>query len=562
MALSISVHDFRGCDRATIEVSPIALVAGLNGAGKSSILRAAASAVSGRVLPPGILKKDATALVRAGMSSSSVTVKGEGGTCRATWPSADAAIEGSQPPSATPIAAGLETVLHMDDKTRARTLAEYMHADPSREDLYDALRDADLTAEKLVEAWKQVEVHGWDGAAEQYKLDGSAAKRDWERLTGEKYGSAKAAGWAPLGWTPEDNTDQLQGAVEKARAGLERAVRAEAVGADRIERLAEQADRLDGLKRTLNALKVRAANAEAEADLARAALNALPAVPGNENVTTCACCGVALAVRVIGPERYLLERVDPVDDAAKAAYQQATDAARAKLSETTSLANQLSSEVRSTEASIAVAQKAKNEIGELTSAPDMVEVVGTVDEARAALDQAETRLRGAAVKVKADSLRDEVTALTAIVKALAPDGVRKRKLIQAVEAFNSTVLLPLCETAGWKPVVLTESLGVAYGGRPYALLSDSEQYRVRVTLQIAMARLDGSSLVIIDGAEILDPAGRNGLFALLAGTGLPALVGMTVGGRSKAPDLSAYGLGLTYWIDAGQCRAVGEKEAA
>lgn len=560
MSLSISVRDFRGCDRATIEVSPIALVAGLNGAGKSSILRAAASAVSGRVLPPGILKKDAAALVRAGMSSGAVTVKGEGGTCRASWPAADAAIDGPQPPSATPIAAGLDSVLSMDDKTRARTLVEYMKADPSRDDLFDALRDADLPADKLAEAWKQVEVHGWDGAAEQYKLDGSAAKREWERLTGEKYGSAKAALWAPPGYSGDldADTEALAAAVDDARATHEHAVRAEAASGERLVVLAEQSAALPGLE-------LQWAEAQTDADKARSAvhdaetaLRSLPDVPKASDTIPCPCCGESVAVQRNGAG-YILVKPESLDELE--ASKRLADIADAQEAVNTSAAALLAAtdRVNAIKASLRAAEQAKAEHERLSALAGAATIMTAAD-AHAALDRAESRLQGAAVKAKADSLHAEITTLAALVKALSPEGVRKRKLAQAVEAFNPAILSPLCDTAGWKPVALTEALGVTYGGRPYTLLSDSEQYRVRVTLQIAMARLDGSALVIIDGADILDPAGRNGLFALLAETGLPALVGMTVASMAKAPDLAAHGLGRTHWIEAGQCRAVGAVE--
>jgi hypothetical protein len=307
----------------------------------------------------------------------------------------------------------------------------------------------------------------------------------------------------------------------------------------------------------LRTTQSKATKAKADETEARAALNALPAVPGNENVSTCPCCGGALAVKVMGPGKYLLEQVEPVDDAVKDEYRQAISAAQAVLADATSVANRLANEVQTLEASIKVAEKAKAEHEKLTREAGEIGAAGTVDEARAALARAEGRMRAVQTKAKADALHTEVTVLTAVVKALAPEGVRKRRLQHAVEAFNTSILEPLCEAAGWKAVTLTEELATQYGGRPYMLLSDSEQYRVRITLQLAMARLDGSSLVVIDGAEILDPAGRNGLFSVLVDTEMPALVGMTVAPAVKAPDLSAHGLGTTYWIEAGQCRAIG-----
>ena len=99
-------------------------------------------------------------------------------------------------------------------------------------------------------------------------------------------------------------------------------------------------------------------------------------------------------------------------------------------------------------------------------------------------------------------------------------------------------------------------------GRPYALLSSSEQFRSRAALQLAMARLDQSSMVVIDGADILDAPARSGLFALLDEAGLPALVCMTLNRREQVPDLEAAGLGQSYWISGGVAQPLHEPAEA
>ena len=565
--LTISVRDFRGCERADLQVSPIALVSGLNGSGKSSILRAAGAALSGRPLPAGTHKKDADVLVRSGASGGSVTVSVDGGSCRTSWPAADPSMDGDAP-RASVFATGIDSVLWLDDRERARVLAQYMKADPNRDDLAAALHDADVSEEQIGKAWELVERHGWDGAAEKAKTDGAAAKREWERLTGEKYGSAKAGAWAPTGWTSDLSglsAEALQQQIEAAKTNHEKAVRAEAVGAERLAQLAEQAGRLDSLKKQLRDAQTGAAQAKTAEDEARAALNALPPVPDHESVSRCPCCDASLAVKVVGAGKYRLDQVEAVNDAEKAARQQAITTAQAALAEATSLSNRLANDVRSLDAFVLQAEQSKAEHDKLTKEAGAIGAAGSVDEAKAELFRAEGRYKAAKIKASADALHVEIGIQMAVVKALAPEGVRKRKLSNAVESFNGGILEPLCDAAGWKAVTLTEDLAAQFGGRPYPLLSDSEQYRVRVTLQLAMARLDGSSMVIIDGAEILDPAGRNGLFGLLGETGLPALVGMTVAAADKAPDLSAHDLGATYWVEKGTCRPVGtaaKKEAA
>ncbi|RMD61382.1 MAG: hypothetical protein D6826_10040, partial [Alphaproteobacteria bacterium] len=168
-------------------------------------------------------------------------------------------------------------------------------------------------------------------------------------------------------------------------------------------------------------------------------------------------------------------------------------------------------------------------------------------------------LKAFLAKREADRIHTAIEANQHVIDVLAPGGLRARKLAEAVRRFNAEALAPLCEAAGWRAVTLDNGLEPTYGGRPYALLSASEQYRVRATLQVAMARLDGSEAVILDAADILDRRGRNGLFKMLIAAGLPALIGMTITDPEKTPppDLAASGRGMTYWIENGIAAPLG-----
>jgi hypothetical protein len=74
---------------------------------------------------------------------------------------------------------------------------------------------------------------------------------------------------------------------------------------------------------------------------------------------------------------------------------------------------------------------------------------------------------------------------------------------------------------------------------------------VRAIVQVAMAKLDGSDMVVLDAADVLDGTTRSGLFAMLEESGLPALVCMTLTRREQVPDLAASELGASYWIEDG-----------
>jgi hypothetical protein len=144
-----------------------------------------------------------------------------------------------------------------------------------------------------------------------------------------------------------------------------------------------------------------------------------------------------------------------------------------------------------------------------------------------------------------------------VVDILSPEGLRRQKLAKALSAFNKDRMAPLCTSAGFEMVSVDEDLEVLYGSRPYFLLSASEQYRVRAVLQLAIAALDGSPVVILDGADMLDQEGREGLFGMLAEQqDRGFLVGMTMDEATQAPNLKEAGMGTTYWVDGGIAKEV------
>jgi hypothetical protein len=69
-------------------------------------------------------------------------------------------------------------------------------------------------------------------------------------------------------------------------------------------------------------------------------------------------------------------------------------------------------------------------------------------------------------------------------------------------------------------------------------------------MQLYIAIVDGSELVIIDRADLLDNAGRSGLFKVVKSTGKHAIICMTISKREDVPKLPA-SLGSAYWVEDG-----------
>jgi hypothetical protein len=176
-------------------------------------------------------------------------------------------------------------------------------------------------------------------------------------------------------------------------------------------------------------------------------------------------------------------------------------------------------------------------------------------------DEAVRRLALSRQQREAENIQRRIVGNDRVLTILAPGGLRAKKLARVLDLFNSAQLAPLCAAAGWRAATLDAEMTIAYGGRPYRRLSTSEQYRVRAVVAVAMARIDGSDMVVLDAADVLDGTTRSELFALLDEAQLPALVCMTLTRKEQVPDLAAIGAGCSYWISSGICEPLAAEHA-
>lgn len=559
--MKISVRGYRRIARADLDLSPIALVAGQNGAGKTSLFQAVAAALTKNTTPMGIAKKDAGFLVHRGVGAGSVKVTTEGGHVQIDWPECKGTYEGQDPPRASTFAAGTECILDLKSDARAKALAGYVNSAPVITDLYDAMNDAGFTDDAVRKTWEAIEADGWDAVHRKSSEFGANLKGQWEAVTGERYGSAKAADWRPDGWTDElaaADLSSLEREIAEAKATLEKTIATSAVSADEIKRLRADVAAFEptALEKMRDAISgAREAVEEAEKERA-----ALPAADADEGIP-CPSCGTHLMVdrAYKGPTTLkLAEKVTEADlkkrRTARAEADGKCERLRGDLATLqTSLAG-LENKQRAAE----LAQKRLAEVGG-ADAPAGGATAAEVDAAREAVAKAEKAHAAANAKLRADRIHGQIARNAKLIEILAPDGLRRRKLAAGLESFNAD-LAELCASAGWPAVRLDEELSAHYGAEPYWNCSESQQMRVRITLQVAIAQADQSSAVLIDRADMLDQKGRNGLFGMLKAAGLPALVLMTANVPDKVPDLRRAGLGASYWLDGGALSPIGQAE--
>lgn len=580
------ITNYRGIASAEILLTGIALVAGRNGAGKSSTAQAIGAALTGDAVPvDGVTKSTAGQLVRSGTAKGSVCIETDDGMVDINWPKADVKVTGKAPVSSV-FAAGLQNVLEMKESDRIKTLTKYLKAEPTRADLDAKLAPMKLPATTVDRLWELIEAQGWDGAHAQVKEKGAKLKGQWELVTNDNYGAKKAETWIPEGYEPNlegASENNLQACVTDARDNLESAIAVTAVDDSKRGELQELVDSIPMLKEKLAGLgkeeiddtdleKLRTALTDEQKTLSTlrdklqqgiSYRDKLPQ-PKQPKGTECPKCKALLQIsgeslhEIKGlSEDEMKARKDMIDKAGKSIaateakikeQEIAVECANKKYSDKLSTISKqkqiLQDMITDTKNKITTAENAAKELAET---PEAVQSTGvSVDDCRTALAVAEKRMKAFQSKHQADSLRNSIAQNQELLKHIASDGVRGDVLVKALGSVNEA-MATLCNTAGWGRVELTNDFNGQYAGTPYHLLSESEQWRVDVTLRVAMARIDKSACIIVDRADILDKAGRNGLFKMLRGAG-PALVCMTLDSRELMPDLEKAGMGHSYWI--------------
>jgi len=585
--MQITIRNFCGVEAADLSASPIALLAGLNGAGKSSTLAAVAAALTGQLLPAAIAKKDAGSVVRDGADLGRVSVSEGDGTTTVDWPACQRLTAGTAP-RASAIAAGIESILDMDIKARAQVLAKYLKTDPTMTELAAALRDSDArfvtdgTAQRgepelmqplgldpkdqrhvaiyrmVSRIWGEIEVSGFDGGHKSACDEGAQLKGAWRHVAGEAYGVQKAENWrhkdafladeiVPHGKEP---LSFLEAEVVERKKAEEATIRAAAVDAAHIEDLRVLAAGLPELETALaEAQKASRLASQAELD----AINAIPV--DLYDPLTCPHCGCGVE---IGSDGKLMQATHSHTADAIAANRQAIADARAAAEAASRHFGEAKQAVLSAQKLVDEARDAARKLEGIGAEKPCTEQ--DVAEAKALREKAEKALAALKATAEAGRIHRQIIGNQALIDALAPDGVRKTKLSRVLEAFNEAKLAPLCAAAGWPAVAVDPFLDVRFGGRlarePF--ISESQVMRARIVLQVAMAQLDGSACVLIDRADKLDQAGRNGLFKLLKSAEIKAVVAMTMNKPELMPDLARAGLGESYWLSGNVARSRGE----
>jgi hypothetical protein len=566
MSLRLRVRDVLGVVSADVPLDGLLLVGGINGAGKSSLLNsAAAAALRLWTLRGARLKADAARVLRRGATGAgTATLEWSSGAVRVSWPAAeiDETGDASLKRFGSPYGIGAVRWMEAEPRVRMADLADRLNLTPGEAEIaawfqqhYPERENIPGLAAAMAD---KVMLSGWDPVHKTAVEHGTKLKGRWEQATGQKWGSARADGWTPPGLLKGEpySLEAADADVAQAKAALQRVIAAGAVTDAEIE----AAERLSA---TAPDLRQKAATLQAEGSELAQTLERLQAereqlvmvAPQDDDdlppVHDCPHCGAGV---VITNDRELKKAAPrnqhaaptPEQVAARAGIEAAIADARAKIRATSVATSQA-------EASAMMAEQAEARVAQLRAAPKRD--AAAIGAAQSEVARLEARRDAVKTLHSATAIFQQWRDQQPVIEALSPAGVRAAVLDQRLGVLNAE-LAELCGIAKWAPVVLNEAAEPTYDGLPYLLLSESERWRVDLTLQVAFAMREGAGLMLVDRLDVLAAPSRPGAIMLMKHAGIPTLIGMTAAKPEPPylPDLAAAKVGRSAWMEAGQLR--------
>lgn len=582
---------------------PVALFAGKNGAGKSSLQEAVRMALTGETVRVG-LKKDYGALVTEGQESGFVEVATADTAYSVVLPSGKG-IHCDSPE--LPFVLDAQRFARLDDKERRAFLYGLMGVKMDVGSITSRMLDGDCDGKKVEQIAPFLRA-GFDAAQKEAAAKARDAKASWKTITGgETWGKDKAAKWqpAPLPADAEKAGSRHENAVAKMKE-VDQALGAaqQELGAARAkvqtrqqlvaqrDDLAEKAGRIDRIKAKLERDEADVTEWTQKVEATRAKTGAEPVNPkatgefllrGLASVTaqfleiTCNHPDVDWDAGLINRAaahlsafRDLHGEPTPADEPAKPDPE-----AVVKLPEYERALALVQSSVANDKRDLAAAEQAAAKLKELDAetaeAIDLEPLQAKVAELtekrdgwRADADKyravAEQAARRQAVIDQAAALHADVLAWTDIADALAPDGIPGEILAEALGPINDRLHVS-AGFAEWEQVVIHSDMRITYGLRDYALVSESEKWRVDAMIAEAVSFLAGVKLLVLDRFDVLDLKGREDLLYWLDGMAMDGDIETAlIFGTLKALPAQLPETVCAHWIDNGTAGNL--KEAA
>lgn len=540
---AIRISNFQGLRAVDLPLrKPITIIAGNNAAGKSSVREAIHLALLAEPVRVK-LKKEYGQLLRDDEKAGFIDISGRDGegaewSCSMHLPSGKVAGE---PPiharNALPYVIDAQRFASMPTDDRRTYLFGMMGLSMGSEEIRKRLaaRSCDTSKVELVVPILRA---GFPAACDEAKNKAREAKGAWRHITGEAWGSAKGGVWRPE--RVEFDAGDLQEAHRRRMAILsehQEAKDAHAALHAQSKAVAGQADTLRVLREKADLEPRRKAKLDADArilDEAKAALAEMRAEAGEKpvppvGIMICPCCAAKL---LRSPDGSIAEYVPPDTkpyDAEVAAVIPQYEAAVATADR--AHANSLRDHAESVTAAATLkatavlhgpgdeeVEAARSRLtGSERALQDVDATIRSLESRKMEAEAADRKIKDAVAK------HDEIMGWERIAEALAPDGVPAELLRDAISPINARMEQSSTDAAWLQPVItpnmdITATIATPGAGHrvtPYALLSESEQWRVDAIIAEAISYLTGARMLLLDRMDVLSVQGRTDLLEWL-----------------------------------------------
>lgn len=515
---AIAASNFCGIRHVDIGITkPVLFLTSFNGAGKSSLLdgiKLAVTSVPSRVT----LKRDYGEMIKDGAKAGKVSVVIDGDNCFYDLAKKSGQSFNVDDMPALPYVLDASLFNKASLSERRNILFAITGRTATPELIVKRLLERGCDSGK-VEAIKPILKAGFEAAHKEAKGKTTESRGAWKGVTGETYGDEKSSNWiAPR---PEAfDADELA----KQEAAFKLIESQHDANAQQLGALEQQWREADANKNKLDDLRQNAAMLERltmKLEVDEAELLRLQALIASVNAMTCPCCNERLVIKggelvkvgLIGLAKHIPEYIESRDMVIRA--------------------------IANDKKGIADAQAAKSELSKLGAAPDLTLMLENIEALRVRLNAIKADRQKAHVALnklmldeqalaqantktsQAATYHADAQAWSKIAEALAPEGIQTELLVDVLKVVNSR-LRQSADDTGWKQAAIDADMNITADGRIYALLSESEQWRVNVVITEMISHLSGLKLMLIDRMDVLDLPSRGqclGWLDLLASEG-------------------------------------------
>jgi hypothetical protein len=489
-------------------------------------------------------KNKLSMLVHSGTPAGSVSVIHDQDTSsEITFPSLDYKTNGKEKLISN-VAAGISSLVDLDPKKRIQFISDMMHSLPIDADLKQDFDKAGIVMDdktfKIL--WGKIQLNGWDSMWADAKQKGSKLKGAWEFITGnKKYGVRIAESWKPVAWELDLETAKLpdlEKAVSEAYDWVIAAEKQTAVTDEEKNRLTEISLKKGSYEHFCKSYEDQHNNTDELIRSKRTELN-------NLEVADLVCPSCDAQLKLKNNKLHAVVEVENVEKAKKTLTDELTALNAQK--------NELLKKWGEQKTLLRQSYDAETALEVMEESEDKDSDSLNLEELKLKHERAVSRRESFINNGEATKKYNNIVLNEKIIKILAPDGVRGKKLADDLKKIN-TKLREFCESAGWKILEITDDFKILFGGFEYGdSIAKSERYRAKAILQIVVAMAERAEFMLIDDCDELTKTVRNQLMKIIIKSGIPAIVAVAM--EEDSPDLSKMG-GKSYNVSDGVCREV------